>query len=59
MPEVEKGGPRIPPYLRAWVQRQEDEIERQRQRCVALVAASMGYHYPNPERYDEYAAVCA
>ncbi|WP_030677626.1 hypothetical protein [Streptomyces sp. NRRL B-1347] len=52
--------PIVPLYMRAWVEtEQERERERQRQRCVALVAADMGYHYPNPERHDEYGAVCA
>ncbi|MFI1099827.1 hypothetical protein [Streptomyces melanogenes] len=59
MPGVEKDGPRIPPYVRAWIQRQEAAIERRRQRCLAMVFADLGYDYPNPERHDEYAAVVA
>ncbi|MFD9910826.1 hypothetical protein [Streptomyces sp. NPDC059063] len=50
--------PLVPAYLQAWVAQQE-EAERQQERCLALVAATMGYHYPNPERHDEYGAVCA
>ncbi|WP_190089917.1 hypothetical protein [Streptomyces melanogenes] len=59
MTTVEKHGPRIPPYLRAWVQREEAAIERRRQRCLAMVFADLGYDYPNPERHDVYVAVVA
>ncbi|MEV0445479.1 hypothetical protein AB0I84_08030 [Streptomyces spectabilis] len=52
--------PVVPLYMRAWIAaEQERERERQRQRCVAMVAADLGYDYPNPERYDIHAAVCA
>ncbi|WP_414169824.1 hypothetical protein ACMATS_31695 [Streptoverticillium reticulum] len=50
MEEHEKG--------QAKEQERAAERERQRQRCVALVAAALGYDYPNPERYD-FVAVTA
>jgi hypothetical protein len=37
---------RVPPYLREWIDAQEAEWERQRQRRVSAAAAALGYDVP-------------
>ncbi|MEV4433322.1 hypothetical protein [Streptomyces sp. NPDC049585] len=58
MPIPESTRPLVPLFIREWV-REQEERERQHERCLALVAASMGYDYPNPERYDRRVMVAA
>ncbi|MFI9204059.1 hypothetical protein [Streptomyces sp. NPDC053048] len=44
MPIPPSTRPLVPLYMQRW-QEELDKHERQRQRCVALVAASMGFEY--------------
>ncbi|MEU2870398.1 hypothetical protein ABZ769_14510 [Streptomyces olivoreticuli] len=45
-------------FIQEWI-KQEEERERQLERCLAAVAASMGYDYPNPETFESRVAVTA